>query len=713
LRLRHGTDPASTPTPDAGSQTVRARPVTLGHPARAGRAAVPARQQITALQEDFGRLLDAAANQLNGLPGGPVTEFLQGALVLVRRTLLPAVIATPSPYFSDQQLRDYLLELAKQQYGGLFGQTVPVYDYGYPWMYDVYLKDAATSPVTSDTNTQVDGVDEADYVESDGHFLYVARHGELKIVGTDANVVSTVALSGNVVGQFLSGDRLTVITQSGSSMIYARPIGPMPWGGWNPQTTVTVFDISDRTAPAIVNQRVFDGSYRDARSVDGVVHLVLDGSIKLPEPLYTDTPVPSPADPKTGVAVSDLMIRWGGDPTVVANRTYETWDAYVARVGPGIVSSSLPHAYSVDVDGNLVDLGVFDAGRIVRPQSTSDQSLVSVVSIDSGHRLGAATAADGAIGMVAPGGGAVYMTRDALYLAAQRDTYSGTDSSSDTRVDRFSIAGAKVDWQASGVVPGTLINQFAMDEQDGYLRVATHTTSSAWVDGTWTTRNDSGVYVLDTAGKTLDEVGRVTGLAPGEQLYAVRFVGNTAYLVTFLRTDPLFAVDLSDPTAPAVKGELVIPGFSNYLQSVGDGLLLGIGQERQPGSWNIHVHASLFDVSDPANLSQIDRQFLDDGAQWSWTDAQFDHHAVLYSPEDGLLVLPVSGGGYDPVTGQYRSVQMLKVLRVSADGLVELFEIHTDEPVIRTVRIGDVLYAVSDSGVTAYSLDSLTSPTTL
>lgn len=715
------TDAAGIPGPAPAATTPIAKtpPVALGRllsADRAGRsaalAAPPALQQITALREEAARILDAAATRLDGLPSGPVTDLLQGALVLVRRTFLPGIGIKPSPYFSNQQLSDYLLGLARQRYGGLFGQTVPVYNYG-PWMYDAYLKDAAGLPVTSDTNTQVNGVDEADYVETDGHFLYVARNAELKIVGADANVVSTVALSGYVVGEFLSGDRLTVITQSGNTMWYARPIGPMPWGGWNPQTTLTVYDVSDRAAPAVVTARVFDGSYRDARSVDGVVHLVLDGSITLPEPLYTDIPVSDVPGPKTGVAATDLMIRWGGEPTVVANRTYETWDAYVARVGSSIVDTSLPHAYSVDADGTLVDLGAIDSGRIVRPQSNDDQSLVTVVSVDSGHRLGASTAADGAIGMVAPSGGTVYMTRDALYLATPHGTYSNSGSSSETRVDRFSIAGTKVGWQARGVVPGTLINQFAMDEQDGYLRVATHTTSSALVDGTWTNRNDNGVYILDTAGRTLDEVGQVTGLAPGEELYAVRFVDDTAYLVTFLRTDPLFAVDLSDPTAPVVKGELVIPGFSNYLQSVGDGLLLGIGQERQPGSWNVHVHASLFDVSDPTDLKQLDRKFLDDGAQWSWTEAQFDPHAVLYSPEDGLLVLPVSGGGYDPVTGQYHSLQILKVLRVGPDGLVELGEIQTDEPVIRTVRIGDVIYAVSDSHVTPYSLDSLTSTASL
>jgi uncharacterized secreted protein with C-terminal beta-propeller domain len=333
--------------------------------------------------------------------------------------------------------------------------------------------------------------------------------------------------------------------------------------------------------------------------------------------------------------------------------------------------------------------------------------VLTVVSVDSGRPAGA-PAFDDSVGALvsADGGGTVYMTPDALYVATVENYYSDAGSSTDTRIDRFVVAGPDISWQASGLVSGTPINQFAMDERDGYLRVATHTTSTQWIDGTTTTRDDSGIYVLDTEGDSLDEVGRLTGLAPGEQLYAVRYVGDTAYLVTFLRTDPLFAVDLSDPAAPTLLGELVVPGFSNYLQSVGDGLLLGIGQEREPDSWNTRVHATLFDVSDGSNLTQIEREFLDPGYQWSWSNAQFDHHALLYSEQDGLLVVPVSGAGYDPQTG-YRSGQYLKVLRVGPAGIEVVGEIHPDEQTLRTVRIGDVLYAVGDTTVTAYRISDL------
>ncbi len=687
---------------------------------RADAHAAVAAPPVATIGSAVNALFDSAANWLSGLPANPIADLLEGALLLVRRTLVnifPALGAGQSAvetgetvtggYLTEEELNAYLLDLAAQQYAGLFGQTVPVYGYGYgPW--PLYLKaEMDAGGVASGTNTQVDGVDEADFVENDGQYFYIAHNGRLTIVRTDdLTVASESAVSGDVVGSFLSGDRLTVITRTGSGWY-----GPMVrmaydyWGPWNPQTTVSVYDVSDRGAPVVVSETVFDGAYQDSRAVDGVVYLVLQRSVDLPAPQYNDTPVRK--DPAAVVGDSPdalLKMPWGGSD-ITAYRTYESWDSYVDRVGPQIADLALAHAYSVDADGAMVDLGLIaGAGDIVRPQGQDQQALMTVVSLDSAANSGGF--ADGVGNLVSSHGGTVYMTTDAVYVASGANRYTDSSWTTETRIDRFAVAGTDIDWQAYGVVSGTLINQFAMDEQDGYLRVATHTNSSQWGEGASTTRNDNGVYILDTAGDTLDEVGRLSGLAPGEQLYAVRFMGDTAYLVTFLQTDPLFAIDLSDPTGPAVQGELIIPGFSNYLQSVGDGLLLGIGQEREAGSWDTHLHASLFDVSDGANLTQIDREFLDSGYQWSSSEAQFDHHALLYSPEDGTLVVPVYGSGYDPQTG-YRSESFLAVLRVTPEGIDVLGEVRTGEPVVRTVRIGDVLYAVGDTSVTAYRLDDL------
>lgn len=639
---------------------------------------------------------DSTSHWLSTLPGGPLTDLLQGTLLLFRRTVL-GLITSPNagqtgqtattPYLTDQELRDYLLGLAKVRYAGQFGQTVPVYAYPYP----IYKLDGS-HPAVSDTNTQVNGVDEADFVETDGHYVYVARNNALTILDGSA-ITSQTTLSGDVVGQYLDGDKLTVITQTGGG--WYGPMVKMAPGyfwNWNPQTTVTVYDLTDRTAPTVTTQTIFDGAYRDSRAVGGDVYLVLDKNVNLPAPEYSEQ------------SVTDADLR--SDSPIVAYRTYESWDDYVARVGDQITTLSLPHAYSVGADGTMVDLGVIaGSGDVVRPASGDQQSMLTVVAVNAddttpGFASSVAT-------FVNDNNSTVYMTTDALYLATAQDSYTLTGSSTDTRIDRFTINGSEVGWQASGVVTGTLINQFAMDEHNGYLRVATHNWSSQFAGGTWATVNDSGVYVLDTAGDTLDVAGSVTGLAPGEQLYSVRFAGDKAYLVTFLRTDPLFVIDLTDPRAPAVEGELVIPGFSNYLQMVGDGLLLGIGQEREPGTWNTRLKISLFDVSNGGNPSQIDRQILDEHAQWSGSDAQFDPHALLYSPEDGLLVVPVSGGGYDAGTGEYHYENLLSVMRVDAEGLHVVGQIQTDQPVLRTVRIGDVLYAVSNDTVTAYTLTDL------
>ena len=705
---------SENPTPAAARQPRRQapnarRPWAPNRPA----ASVPI-DPVAAVTVAINTFFEQSGNWLAGLPANPISEFLQGALLLVRRSIFgflptgtgqttgqPAAVEAPA-YFTDSDLRDYLLALAQQRYSGLFGQTVPVYNYQYRWyddaIYPVAMESGGRGGGTvSDTNTQVDGVDEADFVETDGQYLYVAHNGSLTIVDADSNLTSQTALSGYVVGEFLDGDRLTVITQSGGG--WGGWYGPMvrmaggPYWNWNPQTTLTVFDVSDPSAPAVASQTVLDGSYRDARAVDGTVYLVLDRTLNVPAPLYTEVPV-TPAESKPVDAIALLAKPYYPDgPTVIAYRTYESWDDYVARVGGDIVNLSLPHAYSVDADGNLVDLGLIAGAKdIVRPGTDNQQSLLTVVSVDTGS---AGSGLADSVGMVVenPGGGAVYMNQEALYLATTQYNYSDTDFSTGTRIDRFTIAGADLQWQAAGVVSGTLINQFAMDERGGYLHVATHTTA--------TNRNDSGVYVLDTEGNRLDVVGSLTGLAPGEQLYAVRYVGDTAYLVTFLRTDPLFAIDLTDPTAPTLEGELIIPGFSNYLQSVGDGLLLGVGQE------DSRLQVSLFDVRDPTNLTRIEREFLDSEGGWSWSNAQYDHHAMLYSPEDGLLVVPVSAGGYDPQTGQYRYGQTLQILRVDSSGIESVGEIATDGTVIRTVRIGDTLYAVSDDHVSAYSLTDL------
>jgi hypothetical protein len=236
----------------------------------------------------------------------------------------------------------------------------------------------------------------------------------------------------------------------------------------------------------------------------------------------------------------------------------------------------------------------------------------------------------------------VYASTDALYVAAGSWDRAG----SRTDVHRFDLRGdGPATYTGSGRVPGRLLNQFAMSEHAGVLRVATTVDGSAApvaeermavepvpVDG----GTEGRVTVLDTDG-TLDELGAVDGLGVGEEVQSVRFMGDVGYVVTFRRTDPLYALDLSDPRAPRVTGELKVTGFSEYLHPVGDGLLLGVGREADPATgMDEGFKVSLFDVSDPARLEEVDRFVLPE----AWSEVASDHLAFTWDPRRAQAIFP-------------------------------------------------------------------------
>src|SRR5690606_17502076 len=170
-------------------------------------------------------------------------------------------------------------------------------------------------------------------------------------------------------------------------------------------------------------------------------------------------------------------------------------------------------------------------------------------------------------------------------------------------------------------------------EWDGHLRVATTVEQPSRGEP----RSESTVYVLRQRGETLVETGSVGGLGKGERIYAVRFVGSVGYVVTFRQTDPLYTVDLSDPTAPTVLGELKVAGYSAYLHPAGDGRLIGVGQEATEQGRIQGTQVSLFDVGDLARPSRIAQYHV----RYGHSEAEFDPHAFLYWPRTGLLVVPL------------------------------------------------------------------------
>ena len=245
-------------------------------------------------------------------------------------------------------------------------------------------------------------------------------------------------------------------------------------------------------------------------------------------------------------------------------------------------------------------------------------------------------------------------------------------------------------------MPGELLSQFALSEDRGVLRAA---STKGFGD-----EAESLVTTLADRDGRLVRLGAVGGLGRGERIYAVRFLGDTGYVVTFRQVDPLYTLDLADPARPVVRGELKIPGYSAYLHPVGDDLLLGVGQNATGAGEVTGLQLSLFDVSDlarPARLAQVDL-----GSRYSGSEAEWDHHAFLFWPATGLAVLPIDSEDFSGAAG-------FTVSR--AGGIAALGQIaHAPggrdafaPPVRRAVVVGDRLFTISELGAKASTLAGL------
>ena len=231
--------------------------------------------------------------------------------------------------------------------------------------------------------------------------------------------------------------------------------------------------------------------------------------------------------------------------------------------------------------------------------------------------------------------------------------------------------------------------------------------------------------VLERDGRELRVVGSVAGLGEGEQIFAVRFMGEIGYVVTFRQTDPLYTIDLSDPTAPKVVGELKILGYSAYLHPIGEGLLLGVGQDADEQGRTSGTQVSVFDVSDLANPIRIHQYTF---PEFSRSQAEFDHHAFLYWPPTGIAVLPIGWWDYRDGDDNWVSFNEAAVLDVGPDGIDELGRIRQEidpdieyepllgydlysymasVPISRSLVIGDTLFTLSWLGLQGSDLDSL------
>ena len=463
----------------------------------------------------------------------------------------------------------------------------------------------------SGTNTQVAGVDEPDIVKTDGDRIIAAVDGRLQLLTVDgAELTDSLALDGWDHRLFLSGDRLLVFSRGD---LYATPLDVsadaiLPaYGG--PVTLIHEVDLSGGELDLVATLRV-EGSYLSARSVDGIARVVVSA-------FPADLPFVYPSSP----AAEDLALET--NRRVIQESTLETW---------------LPSYTLLDADGDVVDEGLVVAcDQVHRPAEFAGFDTLAVLTLD----LQATLTAGDATAVIARGE-TVYASTESLYVATNvwvpaelvgDRSLEPLDEDYSTAIHQFDISQREVRYVASGSVDGHLLNQFAMDEYDGRLRIAT-------TDGApWTFREDSEsrITILQPRDGELVEVGSVGDMGRGERIFSVRFIGETAYVVTFRQVDPLYVVDLRDPESPEVTGELKIAGYSAYLHPVGDGLILGIGQDATDEGVTTGAKATLFDVSDPTDPRAISSWTAAD----AYTDVEWDHLAFLHWAPTSTAILPL------------------------------------------------------------------------
>jgi len=524
----------------------------------------------------------------------------------------------------------------------------------------------------SGTNTHEAGVDEPDLVKTDGKRIITVQGGVLRVVDAASRTqvgkldVRPANTSGtdfapdtyHMNEMLLAGDKVLLIGNGYQPYYPGRRPDAV---AITPQ--LTLVDISG--APRVVGRFGMSGGLIDARQVGPVVRVVMRSAPEIEMPTQAGTP-----------------------------------DAYTAALVGAInkadVSDWLPR-YSVD-DGTTIRTGRVDCSAVAHPIDYTAASMLTVLTFD----LSKGALGDGEPVTVAADGETVYSNGPSLYVANDQrwrmyaDEKPAQDAQVRTEFYKFDTSKpGRPAFVAGGAVDGWLLNQYSMSEWNGHLRVATTTGFR----GEATTEGESTVYVLRQHGKALDVAGKVSGLGKGERIYSVRFVGGTGYVVTFRQTDPLYTVDLRDPTKPVVTGELKITGYSAYLHPAGDGRLLGIGQEASAQGRAQGTQISLFDVSDPTKPDRLAQYHVKGGH----SEAEFDPHAFLYWPQTGLLVVPlqdVKGGSGD------RGVGAL-VLRVgdgtiSDVGFVEHPRGRDGIPTIRrSLMIDGTLWTVSNAGLLA------------
>jgi uncharacterized secreted protein with C-terminal beta-propeller domain len=581
---------------------------------------------------------------------------------------------------------------------------------------------AAGPTSVSTTNTQVAGVDEADFVQNDGTRIAVLAGGKLHLLhswpAADMAEAASLTIEGWPREMFLTDTQVVVFSSvyipraiEGAHPICAPP--PVAAGGtatiaafcgyWADDVTeITTVDVSDLANPKVTAQILLPGSYLSSRRIDDRVRVVMSDGLPFPDGVrfWPDLqPGASTADRNKAFDALEAS-----NEALIRGRSLDDW----LRTG----EVRIPGQPTTPIAYNCTDFSLSSA--------PSRPGLLTVATVDlTTDSLKSRTA-------VLAEAGTVYSSKDTLYVAAPHWWWWPAIGQLDaTYIHAFDLTDPdRAAYVGSGTVDGTVGDQYAMDEFAGDLRVATHLTARV-ADGTpWgTLKGANRISVLTRSGNALQLVGKTADYGADEQTFGTRFVGTRGFVITALQVDPLFTFDLSDPAHPTEVGELQMPGFIAYLHPIDDTHLLGIGREVQftPSGEMSQVKVALLDVTDLSNPKVQAVQLV--GTGFATSDALWDPKAFTWLPAQNMLAIPFADYAsqtfvsdlrlfqVDPAGGTITSRGSLSMADVyqtySGQGWSYSWSPYVRRGILADSPDGQFVYAISDAGVRSALVASL------
>jgi uncharacterized secreted protein with C-terminal beta-propeller domain len=477
----------------------------------------------------------------------------------------------------------------------------------------------------SGTNVQVEGVDEADIVKNDGSHIYTVSGNRITISRAyppeNAMLITTLDYtdedyygfdqSSYISDIFINGDTLTVF----GNRYYSYPPRFMermksafsssyyyPSYQYKDVTFIDIYDISDKSDPEVKRMLEFEGYYVSSRMINDTVYFVLNKYIDY----YMPGPIPMPQYRDSNVVGYDTLSEDNFEDTVTCDKV-------------GYMEPFYPQNYLIVGAVNLENL---------------ESDITKRVIIGSGENI--------------------YASQNNLYVAQTNYRYwwgipeddGGGDETETTSLYKFELKEGSVEFIKDSKVPGRILNQFSMDEYDGDFRIATTEGHVSRIEST----TSNNVFVLNS---DMQIVGSIRDIAPGEDIYSVRFMGERGYLVTFKKIDPFFVIDLADAENPKILGKLKIPGYSDYLHPYDENHIIGIGKETEEAeesegdfAWYQGVKMAIFDVTDVEHPKEMFKVTI--GDRGTDSPVLWDHKAFLFNKDRELLVLPVTIAELDP-----------------------------------------------------------------